>query len=363
MMASSAIDWHDVMTIEDLPTYQNVIEYLAKEKNRPIHLLLGNGFSVAYDFEIFSYDALSIFIENSSDDLLKQLFNTVNTKNFEEIMRQLDLFAEFSEAFGAEESFITKVTESSEKLKQKLIDAVKSMHPKHVFKIPDEQSKSCCSYLEYYLNKNNGKIFSSNYDLLLYWVLVRNKCKNANDGFGRDIENSTDHYIPSEEVELSELRWGRNHKKQTIFYLHGALPLFDTGIEVVKEEYDGEYLLEKIKNRINSKEYPIFVTAGTSKDKLTHIMHNRYLSFCYDELCKINGSLVTYGFSFSENDTHIIDAINKAAKQPFDKGKLFSVYIGVYSDNDLAHIKNIKKLFKKVKPYIYNAKTVNAWGK
>ena len=360
-MAFSTIDWHNVMTIEDLPTYQNVVDYLAKHKERPRHLLLGNGFSVAYDFKIFSYNALSTFIENSSDDLLKQLFNTVNTKNFEEIMRQLDLFTEFSEAFGAEESFISKVTEASEKLKRKLIDAVQSMHPEHVFKIPDEQSKSCCSYLEYYLN--NGKIFSSNYDLLLYWVLVRNKCKNANDGFGRDIENLTDHYIPEEELDLSELRWGRNNEMQTVFYLHGALPLFDTGIEVVKEEYDGDYLLDKIKNRINNKEYPIFVTAGTAKDKLTHIMHNRYLSFCYDELCKIKGSLVTYGFSFGENDTHIIDAINKAAKQPIDKGKLFSVYIGVYSDNDLSHIKNIEKSFKKIKLNLYNAQSVNAWGK
>ena len=158
MMASSSIDWHNVTTIEELQTYQNVVDYLAKKKDRAVHLLLGNGFSVAYDFKIFSYNALSAFIENSSDDLLKQLFSTVNTKNFEEIMRQLDLFAEFSEAFGAEESFITKVTEASAKLKQKLIDAVQSMHPEHVFKIPDEQSKSCCSYLEYYLNKKNGKI-------------------------------------------------------------------------------------------------------------------------------------------------------------------------------------------------------------
>ncbi|KAA6318947.1 hypothetical protein EZS27_031099 [termite gut metagenome] len=214
------------------------------------------------------------------------------------------------------------------------------MHPEHVFKIPEEKSLACCAFMEDYL-ANNGYVFSSNYDLLLYWVLMRNTSKNAGDGFGRELENPLEgEYIPDYEPEYSELRWGKHKDSQSVFYLHGALPFFDTGIDVIKEEYDGDYLLDKIKARMEKKEYPIFVTAGNAIEKLTHIMHNKYLSFCYDALSSITGSLITFGFNFGDNDTHIIDAINKAAQQP-KPNRLWSIYIGVYSDNDYAHIKEI----------------------
>jgi hypothetical protein len=129
----------------------------------------------------------------------------------------------------------------------------------------------------------------------------------------------------------------------------------------VKVQYDSDhYLLQNVKERIDKKEYPIFVTAGNGKEKQMHIMHNKYLSFCFERLCDIEGSLVTFGFNFGEYDTHIIDAINIAAKKKPAK-KLWSVYIGVYSDEALEHILEIKNKFKcKVTPY--NARTVNIWG-
>ena len=45
-----------------LQTYQEVVQSLRK-KGRAKHLLLGNGFSMAYDAKIFSYNALSAFID------------------------------------------------------------------------------------------------------------------------------------------------------------------------------------------------------------------------------------------------------------------------------------------------------------
>jgi len=125
------------------------------------------------------------------------------------------------------------------------------------------------------------------------------------------------------------------------------------------QEYDGNYLLENIKKRMSNDEYPIFVTAGNSNEKLQHITHNQYLTYCYDKLCSIKGSLITFGFSFGESDDHIIEAINKTSKKSFDN-KLWSVYIGVYNENDLKHIERIKGKFK-CKVNIWNAKTVKIW--
>lgn len=349
------------MSVDLLPSYQQIEQDLFKKK-RTKHLLFGNGFSMSYNQNIFSYNALSSFIDKIDDNLLKQLFASLNTKNFELIMQQLDNFAEIAAIFSDDKQLVSKINAASDKLKNSLIDAVKELHPEHVFTIPDEKCKACFSFLESYL-KNNGLIFSTNYDLLPYWVLMRNQSKLAIDGFGRELENPSDEYIPEDELIYSELRWGKYKKEQTVFYVHGTLPFFDTGIDIVKEEYDNQhFLLDNIKARMEKKEYPIFVTAGNAKEKLTHIMHNKYLSYCFEKLSSIQGSLITFGFNFGEYDTHIIDAINTAAHQGKRGGdKLFSVYIGVYSDSDLEHINRISKNIKcKVTPY--NAKTVNIWG-
>lgn len=350
------------MEIEKLKTYQEVITYLNGQRGRKKHLLFGNGFSMAYDRNIFSYNALSTFIETTGDPLIKNLFQRLNTKNFELIMQQLDNFSEIAEIFSDDKTLVPKIKSASEKLKNSLIDAVKELHPEHVFKVPEEKSLYCINFLQEYLNKG-GLVFSTNYDLLLYWVLMRNGAQNAIDGFGRDLETELDkeNYIEPDDLEYSELRWGKHKKEQTIHYLHGTLPIFDTGVNIVKVEYDTEhFLLQSVKERIDKKEYPIFVTAGNGKEKLTHIMHNKYLSFCFERLCDIEGSLITFGFNFGEYDTHIIDAINIAAKKKIPN-KLWSVYIGVYSDENLEHIREIQHKFKcKVIPY--NARTANIWG-
>jgi len=348
------------MKIQDLQSYSDVIDSL-KIKKRQKHLLFGNGFSIAYDPKIFSYNALSEFINNIDNDLLKKLFTVINTKNFELVMQQLDNFIEISKAFSTDQKLIQKIIEANEILKTSLIEAVQQLHPEHVFKVPEEKSRCCHSFLNDYISQE-GKVFSTNYDLLPYWILMRNESKFAIDGFGRDIENP-DEVLKQQDPVFSELRWGKHKKEQSIFYLHGALLIFDTGIEIEKETYDNEhYLLQKINERMAAKSYPIFVTAGSAQEKLNHISHNKYLSYCYDQLTQIEGSLITFGFNFGEYDTHIIDAINKAAHQGQKAGdKLHSVYIGVYSDQDLHYINEIKHKFR-CKVNLYNAATVPIWG-
>ena len=342
----------------ELKNYNEIIPYL-KEKKRTPHLLLGNGFSMAYDLEIFSYNALHRFIEELDDKLLSKLFEIVKTKNFELVMQQLDNFCELIDAFGSDHNLLKKVKQASSSLKSSLVNAVESLHPEHVFKIPDKESEQCSRFLSDYIH-NEGHIFSTNYDILLYWVLMRNHVNNCIDGFGRDREDDEEDF--STDPEFSELRWGKHKEEQNIHYLHGALPIFDTGIDIVKEEYSSTcYLLKNIEKRLNKAEYPIFVASGNGEEKLNHIMHNRYLIHCYEALTSIEGSLITFGFNFGCYDHHIINAINVAAKQGKRVGnKLFSVYIGVYSHEDRKHIEKISYMFK-CKVNMFDAKTAKVW--
>ena len=75
----------------------------------------------------------------------------------------------------------------------------------------------------------------------------------------------------------------------------------------------------------------------------------------------MTGSLVTFGFNFGTYDEHIIEAINKAAKDGMKTSqKLWSIYIGVYSDADKAHVEKISDKFK-CKVHIYDAKSADIW--
>nr|VFJ71098.1 MAG: protein of unknown function (DUF4917) [Candidatus Kentron sp. FW] len=344
-----------------LENFKDVRDSIEKNQSRAFHLLLGNGFSMAYDPNIFSYNALHDFVTKLDDKDLSIILDVIKTQNFEVIMQHLDNFSALIAAFEGDLGLRKRVDKASVNLKSSLLNAVKALHPEHVFEVPEEKSKACSRFLKRFLD-SGGNIFSTNYDLLLYWVLMRNSVVNHVDGCGRELENP-DEFVPPEEQEWSELIWGKNRDAQNVFYVHGALPFFDTGTAVTKEEYDGyNNLLENISGRMAKGEYPIFVTAGDGQQKLSHIKHNEYLTFCYENLCNAEGSLVTFGFNFGKYDEHIIKAINRAAKHGRKvKDKLWSIYIGVYSDSDKEHIEQIEDKFK-CKVHIFDAKTARVWG-
>jgi len=88
---------------QNLKTYQQITSEL-KAKQRQIHLLLGNGFSMAYNPEIFSYNALHNFISSQDNLKIKSLFDIVKTKNFELVMQQLDNFIDLARVFGCDKN-------------------------------------------------------------------------------------------------------------------------------------------------------------------------------------------------------------------------------------------------------------------
>lgn len=341
----------------ELMNFDEVIKKIEKTKGkRSWNLLMGNGFSISYSPTMFSYNVLHDFVKSKDDEVLSILFDCIKTSNFELIMKQLDTTLSLAQNFDADDEFISKLVDANEKLKKSLITAIQTLHPDHVFRIEENESKTCSEFISMFL-ETKGEIFTTNYDLLMYWVLMRNQIKDICDGFSREVEFDEENF---DERQEGDLIWGWNKENQNIHYLHGTLPFFDSGISIIKEEYDGNYLLDKIKMRIKNDEYPIFVTSGSGRDKLEQIKHNAYLAFCYDRLSRVTGSIVSYGFNFGKYDEHIIAAINKATK--FNgKGKLLSIYIGVYSEDDKEYIESIKDKFK-CKVSIFDSKTAHIWG-
>ena len=323
--------------------YSDIIAELKKQKILH-HLLLGNGFSIAYNPNIFSYNSLSNYIEKSNNEFTKKVFDIYKTKNFETVMQELNNMVEVLKAINAPTKLCNRITDASTDLTNQLIEAVSTMHPEHIFEVSEERIEKCFSFLfEYISAENKGNIFYTNYDLLLYWVLMKSVKKGGifGDGFGE-----SDGY----------LTWGLNKNTQNIHYVHGALHLFDTGIEVLKIRSNNQFpkICSGIKKNIENGHYPIFVSAGNSVEKMRHITHNKYLNYCYEKLCQISGALITIGFSFGDNDTHIIDAINHA-------NGLKTIYIGTHSESDINHIKSIEKKFENKEVCYFDSKEVEIW--
>ena len=115
-----------------------------------------------------------------------------------------------------------------------------------------------------------------------------------------------------------------------VFYPHGSLA-------VARDYLGGETklavgagsagdLLDTITRRWASGHYvPVFVSEGTSKEKVAAIRRSHYLTNVYEEVLPALGDgLVVYGWSFDERDQHVLGAI--AANQP--KRMAVSVFTG-----------------------------------
>ena len=153
-----------------LETYDDVLASIKKNHGRKFHLLLGNGFSMAYDPAIFSYNALHEFVAKLNDKDLSTILNVIETKNFEVIMHYLDGFSALVLAFDGPATLKNRIDDAKAKLKSSLLDAVQELHPEHVFKVPEEKSKACSAFLATFLS-SGGSLFSTNYDLL--WTSLR----------------------------------------------------------------------------------------------------------------------------------------------------------------------------------------------
>jgi hypothetical protein len=346
--------------------FNDVLRHLDKDK-RQRHLLLGNGFSRAFDNSIFSYNSLSDYAKHDGNDSISQLFQITKTSNFEEAIHSIDIAVEIIKTIQTTDKNLgRKLDRLSSDAKHSLIDAITKLHPEYVYKLTETEIDSCGRFLQTILGSPyDSSIISTNYDLLLYWVLMRYGDRHPeihiSDGFTYELDNFN--YAEEFDKDEHSLVWSPK-EKQNIFYLHGALHLFASIEGVIKEKYKesavNSYLMNRIEKRIHNKQYPIFVTAGNGEEKKQQISRNAYLLNCYTHLRTIKGSLITYGFSFGDSDTHIIDALNMAANQG-KKDCLRSVYIGTFSDNDRAHIESICTKFK-AKVNTFDVKSVDVWG-
>lgn len=300
------------------------------------HLLLGNGFSIACKPDIFHYGSLFETADFSAMPEVRSVFSELNTQDFEIAIRSLENAAKLLPIYAPDASdTAANMHQHANSLKDTLISTIAGNHPDGPYEIDEERIWACRAFLNNFLNADNkkcGHVFTLNYDLLLYWVLMsegnpfddKSFQLKRNDGFGNDEDDPTAAYVVWQgETAAHSAR---------VHYLHGGLHLFDSGSELMKYTWNrsGERLVDQARQALQENKFPLFVAEGTSAQKKNRIRHNAYLYQGYKVLTA-NAQTGTHGFfifghSLAENDNHILLRLAR--------GKFSKLYIGLYGNPD-----------------------------
>lgn len=332
-------------------TFHDACQRAAEHKK--CHLLLGNGFSIACRADIFAYGALfdrADFTEAGA--LAKLAFEALDTRDFEVVMRTLRDAARILDAYGHHASLAHELHSAVDGLRHVLVSTIATHHPNHPNEITAEQYFACRSFLSGF-----DSVYTLNYDLLLYWAIMQKDIgpptKVSDDGF-RTPDAGPATYV-SWEVENSDA--------QDIFYIHGALHLFDAGAELQKYTWihTGRRLTEQIREALENSLYPLIVAEGRSDQKKSKIMHSNYLSRAYRSLPKITGALFLHGHSLADNDEHVLRLIRR--------GKTKQLFVSIYgepnSERNQAIIERALTLRGNRNQRVinfYDAESANIWG-
>ncbi len=339
------------------------------------HLLLGNGFSIACKPDIFAYGSLFEDAKKTMSQELAAIFAAMSTQDFEEVIRALQNAAAIVSAYRP--TFVqTKrlLLKDAEKLKFDLIQAVAGRHPARPNDISDQRYIGCRTFLSNFVGEGAaGKIYTMNYDLLLYWALMHEEADALNriplkhdDGFRKDQD---DYGAPYVEWQGEGAAHGQN-----IHYLHGALHLFDAGHQLQKYTWvnTGRALVDQANEALKKDLFPVFVAEGDSKSKQAKIQHSAYLHHNFKSfagICRTNSrggtALFVYGHSFSKNDAHILDMIGR--------GKIDHLFVSLFGDpssksnqairdrvDEIARLRPEK--FPNLKIDYFDASSARIWG-
>lgn len=337
-----------------LLTFQEAIQESEGYNRR--HVLLGNGFSIACRPHIFAYGKLYEQADFSNiSQTVRLAFEALETQDFEKAIKALRDASMLVEAYGDTSGLSEQFAKDADGLRELLVQTIAASHPAWPGELSEDEYQACRIFLS-----NFNTIYTLNYDLLLYWVLMHTQegeVPSSDDGFR----------TPQNDYESSYVVWepDQSHEQNT-WFLHGALHVFDSGTEIQKYTWKntGTRLIDQIRDALNRGFFPLFVSEGTSAEKYEHIRHNDYLAKAYRSFSSIQGALFIFGHSLAENDDHYLRCIQR--------GKISHLYVGLYGDpnspankfivrraNDLS---NGRRARNPLAVTYYDAGTANVWS-
>ncbi len=327
-----------------LITFQEALEQTSDVKR---HLLIGNGFSIALFPNRFSYGSLLDSTDFTAHPEVREAFGILNTTDFEVVINALRQAVVLLPLYGGDIEAQKKMASHAEALKELLVQAIAGKHPERPSDISDEQYRACRRFLAYFVGdcRNGAKdlrgcVYTLNYDLLLYWALLHDQLLIPHPSVpgmltiepAETLRHDDGFRTPDGEIDAEYVTWDAEAAhEQNIYFLHGALHLFDYGSQLQKkcwERSGGTPLIDQIRAALNEGRFPLFVSEGSSNGKLDRIRHSAYL---HKGLRSFRGNcdqrrpaLFIFGHSLAENDAHVLRQI--------EKGSVSQLFVSLYGD-------------------------------
>lgn len=335
------------------------------------HLILGNGFSIACQPHVFSYNSLFDKAKISNNPRLSKIFQALETQDFEVAIKHLESGARIVPTYNSSPSTISRdMAADAQKLKEILLSTIAKNHPDTPLNLSTKQISACRHFLSHFIGEDvAGQIFTLNYDLLLYWVLMHRDSEFVahiplalNDGFGNDEDD------PEAEYVVWQGETGAHSAR--IHFLHGALHLFDAGNDLKKFTWvrTNERLTDQARTAIGEGMFPLFVAEGSSAQKKNKIRHNAYLYQGFKQLtanaAQRNHCFFVHGHSLARNDDHILKRLGR--------GKCKHLYISIFGDpmskdnksiiNRAKDLAAVRSAYYPLELTFYDAESASVWG-
>ncbi len=264
-------------------------------------LLLGNGASCAI-WKRFTYGSLyecaaSGELDNglTVEDLT--LFERFDTVNFEAILGALATTAQVISALqlppddtGAVKAALVTRYRS---VQGALAAAVHDRHIAHR-NVPLNTLLALREEMRRYQT-----VYSTNYDLLVYWALMVDRPSGFTDLF----------FAESFDPENTEVWLNRT----VMLWLHGALHLQRrVNGQTLKRKAGGLGEFNDLLRQFGEPTpelIPLVITEGTWRQKLAAIERSEYLAYAYQHLSRRRISAVVFGHALGETDEHLVTAL------------------------------------------------------
>lgn len=300
-------------------------------------LILGDGASMAVSSS-FSYT--NLFGKACNDSILNQtsknLFETLQTTDFELVMNKLRQAYIINEVLQLDTDNVALHTYDN--IRQSLIKTIKEIHVQYADAI--FQIDNIRKFLEKFKT-----VISLNYDLLIYWAIMASNDRkpykmkdcftnhiDGNLGFEYDIEKLREPYNGGPDPTL-------------VFYPHGNLILAsnENNDELKIRINNNTNLFDAIGEKWKQKYVPLFVSEGSSEQKLKAIRRSTYLNFVYENvLSHLEPTVIIYGWKLAEQEQHLI-------KKIFSNNKISNVYISMYLGSNPEPIDEQKRIASMLK--------------
>ena len=336
-------------------TFQQAIEQSPDRKKRKV--LLGNGFSRACKDDIFSYEALykQADFENISP-AAREAFGALGTTDFEMVIKALRQTALLTRVYVPDKpELMATLIQDANGLRNVLVETIARNHPARPQDIAPERYLACRKFLD-----NFHCIYTLNYDLLLYWALMQDEVSPM------EFFELEDGFRKPEEPDADYVAWDTaSSHTQSVYYMHGALHIFDAGHELQKYTWCNTQvpLIDQITAALDRNDFPLFVAEDTHRAKMERIMHSAYLGKAKSSFEQIGNDLFVFGFAFGESDDHIL--------QLMSDNKVKQMFVSLYGDPEsdankriIQRAESIKARRNKYKLDVkyFKAETAQVWG-